>query len=97
MSTATQSSTSVPYPANTTSSVRRVNVVPARARPHKFLEGKKGEEISWDSSNIGLHDLLFIRNCSDMVLKITTPITKLLVGTSSSHFRRFQMPLSNTN
>lgn len=76
-----QAETSVPYPKNTEPSIRQVNVVARKTPPHKFLENKKGEEIHWDSSNIAQKDLLFLRNCSDLVLKISTPFTKLLIGT----------------
>jgi hypothetical protein len=80
MSASTASAQSAPFPANTIPSVRRVNVVPAMAPPHKFIEGSKGQDFVWDSSNIARRDLLFVRETSSGTITINTPIAKVLIG-----------------
>ena len=69
-----------PYPANTVPNVRRANVVAANSPPHKFLEGKKDEELHWTENEIAARDLLFVRNCSNLTLTISSPFAKLLIG-----------------
>ena len=72
---------SVPFPANTIPVVRKVNVVPANAPPHKFIEKRQNEEIVWGASDIARRDLLFVRHCSGGSITINAPITKILIGT----------------
>lgn len=72
---------STPYPVNTVPSVRRVNVVPSKTPPHKFLQGLKNQTTVWDDSNIARKDLLFVRDCAGGSLTVNAPFAKLLIGT----------------
>lgn len=75
------SDSSSPYPKNTTPGVRHVNIVQRHTPPHKFIEGRKNESFELTGQNITRRDLLFIRNCSNCTITVSSPIAKLLVGT----------------